>query len=75
MLDCFSHVQIFATLWTVACQIPLSMGFHRQEFWTGKKKKKNSRLGCHSFPGDLPKLGIQPMSLCVSCIGRWVLYH
>ena len=30
-----SHVQIFATPWTVACQVPLSMGFLMQEYWNG----------------------------------------
>ena len=30
-----SHVQLFVTLWTVACQAPLSMGFSRQEYWSG----------------------------------------
>ena len=30
-----SHVWLFATLWTVACQPPLSMGFSRQEKWNG----------------------------------------
>ena len=30
-----SHVQLFATLWTVACQTPMSMGFFRQEYWSG----------------------------------------
>ena len=43
-----------ATLWTVACQAPLSMGFSRQEYW--------SRLPCPP-PGDLPDPGIEPMSL------------
>ena len=38
MLSCFSHVWLFATLWTVACQDTLSMGFSRQEYW--------SRLPC-----------------------------
>ena len=31
----FSHVWLFATLWTVAHQAPLSMGFSRQEYWVG----------------------------------------
>ena len=31
----FSHVQLFATLWTIASQAPLSMGFSRQECWSG----------------------------------------
>ena len=54
-----------ATLWTIACQDPLSMEFSRQEYWSG--------LPCPP-PGDLPDPGIQPASL-VSCIGRQVLYH
>ena len=33
VLSHFSHVQLFATLWTVAHQAPLSMGFSRQEYW------------------------------------------
>ena len=35
MLSCFSHVRLFATLWTVACQAPLYLGFSRQEYWSG----------------------------------------
>ena len=50
----FSHVQLFATLRTVACQAPLSMGFSRQEYWSG--------LPCTS-PGHLPDPGIEPVSL------------
>ena len=34
MLSHFSHVQLFVTLWTVAHQAPLSMGFSRQEYWS-----------------------------------------
>ena len=48
-----SHVQLCATLWTVACQAPLSVGILQQEYWSG--------LPC-STPGDLPDLGIEPMS-------------
>ena len=48
-----SRVRLFATLWTVACQAPLSMGFSRQEYW--------SRLPFPS-PGDLPNPGIEPGS-------------
>ena len=47
----FSGVQLFATPWTVAHQAPLSMGFSRQEYWSG--------LLCPP-PGDLPNLGIKP---------------
>ena len=32
VLSCFSYVQLCATLWTVACQAPLFMGFSRQEY-------------------------------------------
>ena len=53
MLSHFSHVQLFANLWTVACQAPLSIGFPRQEYWNGLL-----------FPPlrDLPKPGIEPAS-------------
>ena len=66
MLSHFSHVQLFATLWTIACQALLSMGFSRQEYWSG--------LPCLP-PGDLPDPGIEPMSPTFSCISRQVLYH
>ena len=49
-----SCVQLFVTLWTVAHQAPLSMGFSRQEYWRG--------LTCF-LPGDLLHPGIQPASL------------
>ena len=48
MLGRFSRVQLFVTLWAVAHQASLSMGFSRQEYWSG--------LPCPS-PGDLPNLG------------------
>ena len=35
MLSHFSHVRLFATLWTMAHQAPLSMEFSRQEYWSG----------------------------------------
>ena len=35
MLSCFSRVQLFVTLWTVALQAPLSTGCSRQEYWSG----------------------------------------
>ena len=53
MLNRFSRVRLFATLGTVAHQAPLSMGFSRQEYWSG--------LPCPS-PGDLPDPGIEPTS-------------
>ena len=52
-----SCVRLFATLWTVARQAPLSIGFSgfsRQEYWSGLPS---------SPPGDLPNPGIEPESL------------
>ena len=48
-----SRVRLFATLWTVVRQAPLSMGFSQQEYW--------SWLPCPPL-GDLPDPGIQPES-------------
>ena len=50
----FSRVWLFATPWTIACYAPLSVGFSRQEHWSG--------LPFHS-PGDLPDSCIKPASL------------
>ena len=54
VLSRFSCVQLSVTLWTVACQASLSMGFSRQEYWSG--------LPC-SPPGNLPDLEIRPTFL------------
>ena len=54
MLSCFSRVQLFETLWTVAHQSCPSMGFSRQKYWNG--------LSCPPL-GDLPNPGIEPKSL------------
>ena len=48
-----SHVQLFVTPWTIAYQAPLSMGFSRQEYWSGLP---------FPSPGDLPNSGIEPES-------------
>ena len=56
-----SAMFLFVTPWTLACQAPLSMGFSRQESWSGL---------LFSTPGDLPNPGLEPDSL-----GRQVLYH
>ena len=53
VLSHFSHIQLFATPWTVACHIPLSMGLPRQEYWGGLP---------YPPPGDLPDPGIAPSS-------------
>ena len=52
-----SHVQLFATLWTVAHQSSLSMGFPRQEYWTGFPFPP---------PQDFPDSGFEPMSPAVA---------
>ena len=57
MLSRFSHVQLFAMLWTVAHQAPLSMGFSRQEYWNGLPFPP---------PGDLPRNWT-----CVSYLLHW----
>ena len=48
-----SRVQPFGIPWTVAHQAPLSMGFSRQEYWSGLP---------FPSPGDLPSPGIKPES-------------
>ena len=63
VLSCFSHAQLFATLWTVACQTLLSMGFSSQEYWSGLP-----------FPPawDLPDPEIKPASLLSpALVGRF----
>ena len=63
MLSPFSHVRLFVTLWTVAHQALLSVGFSRQEYWSG--------LPCPP-PGDLPNPGIELVSLMSSALaGRF----
>ena len=57
MFSYFTCVQLFATLWTVAHQAPVSMGFSRQEYWSG--------LPCPP-PGDLSDPGIEPTASPVS---------
>ena len=52
-VESLSCVQLFATPWTVAHQAPPSMGFSRQEYWTGLP---------FPSPGDLPDPGIEPTS-------------
>ena len=55
MFPCLlSYVRLFVTLWTIAHQAPLSMGFSRQEYWRG--------FPCPP-PGDLSDPGTEPTSL------------
>ena len=58
-----SCVRLFVTLWTVACQAPLSMGFPRQEYWDGL---------WFLSPGDLPDAGMEPASpVSLALAGRF----
>ena len=54
MLSRLSCAQLFATLWTIDLQAPLSLGFSRQEDWSGLPRPP---------PGDLPDPGTEPISL------------
>ena len=63
LLSCFRLVQLFAILWTGACQAPLS---------TGKIPSKNTRVGCHVFLKVIfPTQGLNPCLLHY----RLILYH
>ena len=53
LLSRFSLVQLLATPWTVAYQVPLPIGFSRQEYWSGL---------LFPSPGDLPDPRIEPGS-------------
>ena len=53
MCQSLSHVRLFATLWTVARQALLSMGFSRQEYLSGLP---------FPSPRDLPNPGMEPTS-------------
>ena len=57
VLSHFSHVQLFVTPWTVAHQVPLSMGYPRQEYWSGL---------LFPMPEDLTNPGIQSASLALT---------
>ena len=59
MLSHFNRVQLFATLWIIANQTPLSMGFSRQEHWSG--------LPCF-LPGELPDSGMESHLLCLMSV-------
>ena len=66
ILNRFSHVRFFVTLWTISHKAPLSMEFSRQEYWSGlpfppARESSRSRYWTRIF--------------YASCIGRRVLYH
>ena len=54
VLRCLSHIQLFATSWSVALVAPLSTGFCRQEYWSGLP---------FPSPEDLSDSGIEPVSV------------
>ena len=54
LLSRFSHVWLFETPWTIARQVPPSIGFSRQEYWSGLPSPPSE---------DLPNPRIKPMSL------------
>ena len=56
LLSHFSCVQLLVSPWMVACEAPLSMGFSRQEYWSGLPLPS---------PGDLQDSGIEPGSLAL----------
>ena len=63
-VNSLSRVQLFVTLWTVAHQAALSMGFSRQEYCNGLP---------YPPPGDLPNPRMEPTSINVTCIGSGFL--
>ena len=59
MLSHFNHVRLCVTLWTIACQAPLSMEFSRKNTW----------VGCHAFlQGIFPTQG---SNNCLLCLLHW----
>ena len=63
VLSCSVVPDSFATPWTVARQAPLSVGFPRQEYWSGLPFPP---------PGDIPEPGIEPESPAASALaGRF----
>ena len=63
VLSLFSRVWLFGTVWTIARQAPLSMGFSRQECWSGLPRPP---------PGDLPDPGNECASLMSpALVGRF----
>ena len=70
MLSCFSHVQLFVMQRTVTHQVPPSMGFSRQEYWSGLLKcPEVSFSRGSSLPRDRTRISY------ISCIDRLFLYH
>ena len=58
MVNCFSHVRLFETIWTVAHQAPLSMG-------------ENTRVGCHALLQGILVTQKSNPNLCLLCLLNW----
>ena len=66
VLSYFSCVQLFMTLWIIARQAPLPVGFSRQEYWSGLP---------HPPSGVLSDPGMEPTSLTYPALAGGFLYH
>ena len=77
LLDCcsVSHVQLFVTTWTVACQASLSMGFSRQEYWSGLPCPPPRVL---PNPGimiwDVKHLFMYLLAICISSLAEYSVF-
>ena len=65
MLSHFSPVQLFVNLWSVACWASQSMGFSRQEYWSG----------WHALLQGIFLIQDRTHVSNVSCVGKCILYH
>ena len=65
-IQSLSRVRLFVTPWVVACQAPLSMGFSRQEYWSGLPYPPQR---------DLLDPGIEPPSLTSPALAGGSFYH
>ena len=68
VLSCFSCVQLFATLWTIALQAPLSMGFPRQEYQSGLPFPPPGHLPDPGIKSTSPALPGKPFQMYKLCI-------
>ena len=70
VLSHFSHVQLSATIWAIAYQVPLSMGFSRQEYWSRLIVVAHG-LSCFAACGIFPDQRWKPVSPALS--GRFFI--
>ena len=64
ILNCFSHIQLLTTPWTVFHWAPLSMGFFRQKYWSGLP---------YPSPGDLLTQGLNLRHYCCTAFLKLIL--